>query len=149
MNDRFLSGFYAGTAGGVLMNLVALAAKYVLRFSEGTYVDWAAILLYGNKASNAREAAYALVIHVVWSGILGVVLAYVISVLSSRHYLVKAWLFAITVWFMIDGITSLFNRAPFAVTRLGTSVAYFLGASTFGLTAGFVLQRLERSPNAR
>lgn len=149
MQDRFLSGFYAGVAGGALMNVIALVAHYALKVSEATYVDWAALMIYGHKATSLGQTAYALLIHLLWSGFLGVALAYFISVVTSRHLLFKAWLFSVIFWFATDTVTSLMERSPFATTGLGTSVMYFLGASAFGLLVGYLLPRLENPVRSR
>ena len=55
MEDRLTRGFVAGLVGGLAMNLLNLLSVYAFHFAKCLNLDWAAAMLYGNKATNFIE----------------------------------------------------------------------------------------------
>ncbi|MEW6458259.1 MAG: hypothetical protein AB1441_04190 [Bacillota bacterium] len=138
MNDRLTIGFFAGLTGGVLMNVINLASYY-LGIAELRYLDWAAIVIYGTRPVNLAEAVFALVSQVVFVGMLGVVFAYLITVITSTNILLRGWLFGIAIWFSLYGITLLFHVQETIPVRLDTALTDFVGASVYGLVLALTL----------
>jgi len=60
--DRFFRGFAAGLAGGIVRR----------------FLDWSGVFLFGRLPKSTLEIGYALLIHLVLTGALGVVFAFFI-----------------------------------------------------------------------
>lgn len=143
MDDRLTIGFLAGLAGGVMMNVISLTSYYA-DITGLRYLDWAAIAIYGTRPVNLAEAVFALVVQIFFVGILGVLFAYLIIIITSRNILLRGWLFGVAVWFSLYGITLLFHVQETIPVRLDTALTDFVGASVYGLVLALTLRWLEK-----
>lgn len=144
MQDRLLGGLLAGFIAGVVKNVLDFLSFYVFGFAKERLVDWTGAILYGQLPKSLPEQAVALLAHLVWSGLLGVVLAYLMPSLTSRNYVIRGLAYGAGVWFAIYGLTMVFwPKNLTLVVDWETVVSQFLGALAFGLTAAHVLARLE------
>ena len=98
LNDRLTRGFIAGVLGGIAMSLTNFIS-YVLGIAEVLYLDWAAVLIYGYRFSTTGEAVIAQGGQFLFSGIAGIIFAYLIPMVTSVNHLFKGMLFGLTVWF--------------------------------------------------
>lgn len=143
MDDRLTMGFIAGLVGGIFMNIINLLV-YAFGISELRYLDWAAITIYGTRPVDLGETVFALGVQILFVGILGVIFAYLILLVTSKNYLLRGWLFGSSVWFSLYGITLLFDVEQTIPLRLGTAATDFVGASAYGLVLAVTLRWLDQ-----
>jgi len=141
-NDRLAKGFIAGLAGGVAMNIINLISYY-LNIAELRYLDWAALLIYGTKPYSAVEAVFAQMAQLIFVSVLGVILAYLMPVVTSKNYLLRGWLYGSLVWFSVYGLSYLFKMQATIPLRIDTAFSDLISASVFGLVTVEILRRLD------
>lgn len=143
IKDRLTRGLLAGIAGGIAMavpDLVFDAVDWV----EHAYYDWALSLIRGSTANTIFEAFIGQVAHIFFAGLLGIVFAYAVLLVSSRNFLLKGWLFGILVWFSVHVTVNLFGFEPLAPIPTSQMIADFVTASIYGAVLAATLRRLGR-----
>lgn len=102
--DRFYRGLLSGLAGGIVMNIWSMFSYHILHFTTRRFLDWSAVILYGQLPRNWFEALYALLLQLLWVGLLGVIFAFLIRDLStSKGLLIKGVFFGVISGFIIMG----------------------------------------------
>lgn len=141
--DRFFRGLIGGLAGAVVMNIWDFISFYLLHFTNRRYLDWASIFLYGSLPNNIFESFYALVAQILWTGFLGVILAYLIPQVSSRGSLVKGAFYGFITGFFIYAIPVAFKIPYLYKTPFGITLSQSIGGILWGMTLAWVLKLLD------
>lgn len=143
LEDRFTRGFFAGVVGALAMSVVSYTSFYLFHFTEMRLFDYAAVIIYGHKVSVLWEAIFAQLAQFVFAGIMGVLFAYLITKLTSKNYLLKGWIFGISVWFFLFAIGTLY-RLPH-LFRIAPESAFtnFIASSFYGLVLAQTLHWLD------
>ncbi|TYO93901.1 hypothetical protein [Desulfallas thermosapovorans] len=141
-NDRLARGLIAGLAGGVIMNIINLTSYY-LNIAELRFLDWASLVIYGTKPYSVLEAIFAQMAQLVFVGLLGIILAYLIPVVTSKNYLLRGWLYGVLIWFSLYGLSYLFKIQATIPLRLDSVLTDLIAASAFGLVTVEILWRLD------
>ena len=142
--DRFFRGFTAGIVGGVLMQIWSFFSFHVLGLTKLRFMDWAAIIVFGEQAETILEAIFALFAHLLFAGFLGMVFAFLLPQVTSRLYLLKGVLFGIIVGFFIYAIPMLLQTPRLTQATLGTALTDHIGGVIWGLATAYTLARLSR-----
>ena len=142
--DRFFRGFLAGVAGGVTMTAWDLISFHLASFSEHRYLDWSALLLLGDKPTTFIEAAYALLVHLIWSGFMGIIFAFLVMLIGDRKLALKGAILGFNAGFLFYAIPKLFVASDLYSTPIESVISNHIGAVIWGLTAGYVLSYLDR-----
>ena len=142
LRDRLARGFVAGLIAGVAMNVLS-HIFFNLGWAELRFLDWAGVMIYGYRPETFSEAAFAQLAQLIFVGVLGVIFAYLIPLLTSRNYHLRGWLFSSLIWFSLYGITLLFDVKTTIPLNVGTAVSDLIGASVYGLTLAEVLRLLD------
>ncbi|MEW6182613.1 MAG: hypothetical protein AB1500_05465 [Bacillota bacterium] len=146
--DRFFRGLVAGIAGGVLMNVWDLTTYYLLGLPILRYLDWASVILFGDLPQTHFQAGYALIVQILWVGLLGVVFAYALPQTTSRGYLLKGAFYGIILGFFVYAIPVLLETQYLSDFTTATVLANHSGGLLWGLTLAQTLRRLESNPRA-
>ena len=144
MSDKFTKAFIAGLGASIIMNLFNFISFYVLQFSSVRYLDYASIALYGSKPESFLAAAFAQLAQILFSGFLGMVMLYYLSVVGQDNVLLKGWIFSFKAWFVIFGIGLLFKLPLLEKVPTNTAISNFTSASIYGITAAWLLTWLEQ-----
>lgn len=143
ISDRLTRGFIAGFLAGIPMNIISYIL-YPLGLTELRFVDWTSIILLGHKAApTLLNQGIALAGHLTFTGLLGVIFAYFIQLVSSKNYYFKGWLFSVTVWFTSYVFSILFKTFKTITFTAATPTANFLNASLFGFILAAILKWLD------
>ena len=126
--DRTFRGAIVGIAGGVLMDVWDLFAHYFLHFGSFRYLDWAAMMIYGEPPENIYETIVSLITQIVWAGFLGIIFSFLILKITSRGYLIKGAFYR---------VPHLYQTGP------NTQLAHVIGAVIYGITTAAVLKWLD------
>ena len=147
--DRFYRGLTASVAGGVLMNVWSFFSYHILHFSNRRFVDWISIIVYGYLPENLEQILYALLLHLLWVGFLGIIFAYLIPGITSRGYLFKGLFYGVIVGIITYGIPTLFKTPYLAVVPFKTSISNHIGGAIWGLTMAYTLRLLDSTPKEK
>lgn len=142
--DRFSRGLVSGIAGGVVMNIWSLTAYYILHVANRRFLDWAAVLMYGHLPLNLNETLLAQASQLLWAGFLGVLFAYFMPAITSRHYLLKGAFGGFIAGFLIYASAILLNMRFFNNLPFNTVLTQIIGGALWGLTMAFTLRWLDR-----
>ena len=143
MRDRLTNGFFAGIVGGVVMTLINFISHYGLNFAEKRYLDFAAIFIFGHEPTNLTQVIFAQIGHLFFTGLLGIIFAYLIPVVTSKNIFFKGWLYGVAMWFAIYAITVLFEVPVVKEISQTTAISNAIGASLYGITIAVVLYRIN------
>lgn len=137
-------GFIAGIIAGVAMNLIDYISVYVIRFDDVLFLEWAAVLIYGRPQENILEAAVAQVGQLLFSGLAGIVYAYIMLKLTGGNHLFKGWLYGIVVWFSTYALTIVFQVPFLSRHPFESVVVHGIASSVYGLVLAEALKRLDQ-----
>lgn len=143
LQDRLVAGFLAGVAGGVAMNVYVQIAWF-LNATQVRYLDWASVLLYGHRPHGVGDAVFAQIVQIVFAGILGILFAYLIPLITSRYYLFRGFIFGLSVWFLIYSFTLLYGLHVIVPLEVLTAAVDFVGAGIYGLVLAASLHLLDK-----
>lgn len=146
--DRFYRGFTAGVAGGIVMNIWSFGS-YQFNFTNVRFIDWSAVMIFGSKPDNIIQTIMATITHLGWAGFLGILLAWLFPVVTSRGYLYKGAFFGFIAGFILYGIMVLFSVQHLEFTGTATAASNVIGGLMWGLTAAYVLRLLDSSPRVK
>ncbi len=142
MKDKLTVGFISGVIGGVCMNLFDLILVYLFRYSDVRYIDYTAIYIFGNTPVYWIDTLFALLIHIFFTGLLGIVFIYLLSIISNRNLLFKGGIFGVTAWFIFYSTGFLHQVPLFVKTSWPTAVSDVITSIVYGLILAITLQRL-------
>ena len=142
--DRFTRGLIAGAIGGIAMNLWTVFAIFVLGLEVIRFIDWAGVLLYGRLPGTHLEAAFALLIQVLWASLLGVALAFLIGQVTSRVYYIKGAFFGIIAGFLIYAIPTVLQMPILSKHSFATVVSNHVGGLIWGVVTAKMLHYLDK-----
>lgn len=139
MHNRFSKGLIAGVAGGIAMNVFNMIEFYVFHTTTMRYLDWAAVMLYGERTQSLWGNIFALITQIIFTSFLGVVFAVMVLIFEDRSYVFKGWYFGTLVWLLIYSVDFLLKLHDLAIIPVKTGISNFLGSSIFGIVLGSVL----------
>ncbi|MGE5509555.1 MAG: hypothetical protein ACM3RP_13890 [Chitinophagales bacterium] len=136
MQVRVFEGFLAGFIAGVPMNLWGFLSKRVFHFASRIIFDYESFLIFGHAAKGAVETLVALVTHMLWAGILGIVYAYLVPFSDDERPLFRGWIFSIVVWLLLLKAGTTFKIPGIYYVPWRDAVSNFVAATLWGLTLG-------------
>ncbi len=142
--DRFFRGLIAGIVGGVAMNLWTLIAVFIFNWPIVRFIDWAAIMIYGDFPRSHVEGLFSLMMQLLWVGVLGIIFAYLIPHITSRGYLLKGAVFGVVLGFLIYAIPTLLQMPLLAENSFITVLSNHIGGLIWGLTMAQTLHWLDK-----
>lgn len=143
MKNRLTNGLIAGIAGGIAMNLYSFIDYYLIHGTTFMFLDWAAVMLYGERTHSVWGNVFALITQILFTSFLGIIFAYLVIKIEDRSYVFKGWYFGIACWIMIYAIDILLKLHDMDKIPIKTAVSNFIGSSIFGIILGYVLWRLD------
>lgn len=150
ISDRFTRGWVAGSCGGLIGGIFGFL-PYYLGISTMRSTDWAAILIYGRVPPfGLAEQLYALVVYAGSCGIMGIVFAYLLPLITEVNLFFKGWIIFLIPWWMLYLLTALFKTEGTLNLSLMNTFADGISTSIIGLTAVYSYLLLEpESPRTR
>jgi Na+-transporting NADH:ubiquinone oxidoreductase subunit NqrB len=143
LNDRFTRGFLAGVLGGIVMSILDLIS-FALGIVELLYLDWAAVLTYGYRPNTILETVVAQAGQLFFSGIMGIIFAYLITVVGSVNYLFKGCIYGLAIFFGSYAITLLFKVSPLIPIHVDTVLSNIVTSLVYGVVLAQSLHWLEK-----
>ena len=141
--DRTFRGFIAGVAGGISMEVWDLTSYYFLKFGTFRFLDWAAMMIYGERPESITETIISFFIQILWAGFIGIIFAFLIPRISSKGYLLKGLFYGFITFFIIYSIPVLFQVPHLKITGPNTQFSHFIGSFIFGVVTALTLHWLD------
>lgn len=145
MKDRFTRGFIAGIAGGIAMEITNVINYDIFHIAKMRLLEWASIFVHGNKTTTTGEFVFALMIQILFSGLVGIIFAYLITWLNSKNYILKGIVYGFAIWFASYSIPILFKKINNVAT--GTALSNIISAVVYGIVLGATLKWLDKRVN--
>lgn len=140
--DRFLRGLIAGVIGGIAMNFFSFMSG-IFGFTDLRMVDWASIIIYGHTPPfNQGEIIFGTMSHLIFTGFLGVVFSYLVTVIRSKNIIIKGWIYSSVIWFFIYAVTTFFRVEGTVPIALSTAISNAVSSSIYGITLGYFTKYL-------
>lgn len=143
LNDRFVQGLIAGICGGISSLAWGMFSRYVLRFTTMLYADFAAALVYGQKAANLPEKLFSHFVVFMFFGLDGILFAFLLKAINRKNLLLKGLFWGGLIWFISYVITLLFKVPGLLKVPFRTAVSQLIGGLIWGATTALVLNYLE------
>jgi hypothetical protein len=148
-SDRYTIGFIVGTIAGLIADSISFLLTHVLKFGKVGYEDFAAVLIYGSKASTVPESIFAHLVQLFFSALVGVLFAFWIQRVTDRFFVFKGICFGLFVWFFAFSIAQLYKLQFLNQIDLVTVLQNYIAAIIYGLVLGFALRFFEQQPNKK
>lgn len=143
MKDRLTRGFLAGAISGVVCTIFNMLLG-TIGLNTLRWIDWMGIITYDHVPPfTVGETLFTFFGIVVFTGVLGIVFAYFVPALTSKNLLLKGFLWGVTIWFIIDGITTLFTIEGTTPLPLMSAISAYITASLYGLLLASLLTIFE------
>jgi len=145
LNDRLTQGFLAGVVGWVPEALFTLPMYGIFHLVKLRYLDYAAILAWGNSPQGLVQSLFAEFVVIIFLGFLGILFTMLIKIVFSDNFVFKGWLFGAVFWFAIFSIFAFFKiKGIVGVVDFKTAFFNLVGASIWGIAMTLVLLFLNR-----
>lgn len=142
--DRFFRGLTAGLIGGIAMNLWTVFTVSILNLKIIRFIDWAGVILYGELPMTHFQGFFALIMQLLWVGLLGIIFAYLISYTTSRGYLIKGAYYGVVIGLLIYAIPTLLRTPYLTFHSTATVLSNHTGGLIWGLTMAQTLRWLDK-----
>lgn len=140
INDRLTQGFISGLLAGIILNITDFIS-YFLNIVEITYLDWAGTILFGYQPESVYEYILSLVAQILFSGILGILFAYIIPFIKSKNIFFKGLLFGLSVWFLIYAAGVVFDIQGLVIMHPDTVFSDIITVSIYGISLAYFFNR--------
>lgn len=142
LQDRMVFGAIAGMAGAVVQNFYAVIAES-MGLTGPVYLNYGKIVLMLKDYNDPLADTLGVIGHFTWDIILGIAFAYLVSLTSSRYYILKGIIYGIIVWYFIKVIATLFKIPVIIGVQPHTVAFFFIGAILYGATLALTLKLLD------
>lgn len=147
--DRYFRGLVAGIVGGIAMNLWTVFVVNILNLKIIRFIDWAGYILYGDLPRTHFQGFYALIIQLIWVGLLGIVFAYLFPLTTSRGYFIKGAFYGVVTGMLIYAIPTLLQTPIISKHSIQTVISNHIGGLIWGVTMAKVLRYLDTTPRVK
>ena len=147
MKDRFIIGFTAGMIGGISAAIISIPL-YILKLTNLRLLDYSAILILGKEPHGALETIFGLLLHWGFSGILGVLFAYLVNhqIITKRYLWIKGGLFGLSSWFIINVLSTVYKVKRLAIIPVETAIILAITSLFVGIAMALVFEWLMKRP---
>lgn len=133
INDRFTRGWVAGACGGFLGSIFSFL-PYYMGISKLRLSDWSAILIFGHVPPfSFAEQVYAMFILAGSIGVVGIIFAYILPLISEKNMYFKGWVIFLIPWWIIYLLTALAKTEGTLNLSLSTTFSDGISTSIIGL----------------
>jgi hypothetical protein len=148
MKDRIIAGTLAGIIGAVLQDIYGYLVK-VFGLTDRGFIDFARAVILYNVNDGGIETVLALIAHIIWDILLGILFVYIINSTSGNYYYLKAFIYGLSLWFIIQAAGTLFRLPLFFHIPAWAALLTLIGALVYSLGIAFTLRFFEKRNNIR
>lgn len=140
--DRTLQGFTAGIIASIPMNILNLIF-YHYELTQNRFIDWASIIMISDLPKTSFDLFYAFFVQTLWSGSLGIIIAFLVLLTTSKHYLIKGIIFSFFFGFSFRGIVVCTHIPELSKFSTLTSLLNFICIALWGIITMYLLHWYE------
>ncbi len=140
--DKTLRGFLAGSVGGIVMSIWSIIS-YELGFTTFRYLDWNAVIIYGELPRGLPESIMASLMHLVLCGFLGVVFSFVLPVLSYKLHLLKGALYGMIITYFFYAVPVIFHLPHLSTIDFATHLSNTIGSIVYGIILAYLIKKIQ------
>jgi hypothetical protein len=143
IKDRLTQGFLAGVAGWPLQ-VVFTHTMYWLHLTKYRYLDFAAVLTFNRLPKGWLDSLLAEFVVVVFLGVLGIIFAMLIKVVTSMNLYFKGLLYGTFMWFAIYSAMTMYELKHIYPVDPMTAFLTLVAASMWSVGMTWTLLFLNR-----
>jgi len=143
MSDRFIKGFIAGVVGGFVHDILDIISN-LIGIDELTYFGWAGIVIFGSNPNTTLEWVVAIFAKTLFTGILGVIFAYITPKITSKNYPIKGAFFGVTVWAISFSTVLLFKIEKLMTTEADSAASDAVTSIIYGIILALTYNWLDK-----
>jgi len=144
LNEKFIRSFVAGVIGGIVKDVVDFFFYYKLHFGNYRYLDFASEILYGCKPKFWWDSTFAQFIELIFCGFLGVLYFAIIPKDTNKNFLLKGWLYGVSIWLFLCTMGMVYKIPYFTKTPWETTNADFITSSVYGIVLAWSLRLFDK-----
>lgn len=133
LKDRFARGLVAGFIATLILAALNLFSFYVLEFTDKRLYNFAAAFIFGRTAETLGEHLFSQLVQIGFGTGMGLIFAYFIIGLRSPNYILKGWLWGLTVEFASFAIVVIAGMTDVLPLTLNTAISSAINASIWGI----------------
>lgn len=138
--DTTKLGAISGAIGAAASIIPGLLTKQVLKIAQLNFLDYAAVLVVGNKVNDIWQWLMAATGHLIFGAALGVVFAFFIKKTGDGSLLFKGSGFGALTWLATLGMGTFFKLPHFKITAPGDSFFILVDAICYGVVLALSYQ---------
>ena len=142
MKDRFTNGFVSGFTAGLVPWAINWSLQ-ALDINTVVWVDFMGLFILGRGPQDVAEIIYMLIMQFGFFGVLGVVFALIVPLISSRRLIFKGAVFGLSVWFILFSLPTLFQIGQLEVFPLKTVLVHSVSSILYGVALAFILKWVD------
>lgn len=139
-----MAGALAGTIGAFIQDIYGYLVK-IIGFTDRGFIDFARAVIFYDVKNGTTEVIVASIAHIIWDLLLGILFVYIINSMSSSYYYLKAFIYGLFLWFMIQVLGTLFRLPMFFNIPAWAALITLIGAVIYSLAIAFLIRVLEKN----
>lgn len=147
MRDRFTRGLVAGIVAGIVPFFINWGA-FTLNLNTLRWSEFIGMLILGDLPATTGEMLFTIAAQFILLGILGVIFAYLLPLLSVENYQLKGSLYGLAIWFLAFIIVHLFKIGGIFEIPLKTAATNAVAGLFWGLALSIILGWFEHRVEA-
>lgn len=148
-SDRYTTGFMVGVIAGLIADAVSFILSNLLKMGKVSYEDFAAVLIYGSRASTVPEIIFAHLVQLFFSALVGALFVFWIRKVTDRFLIFKGICYGLFVWFFAFSVAQLYKLQFLSRLDLITVIQNYVAAITYGVVLGLTLRTLDKKPKQK
>lgn len=142
IDDRVTRGIIAGAIGAVIQDIYSYTL-IIFGLLDRAYLDYARAMIMYKDYKGILATLVGFLGHMMADILFAVIFVYIIKNPSSRFYLLKGAVFGGIIWYVLNGLGTLFRLPVFTVIPPGSALAMFIGAEIYGLVIAYTLKLMD------
>jgi len=140
--DRFTLGLVSGMIAAISMTLLNYIFIYTTS-ANNRFADFVGIMLYGSQPNNPLEIIIATIAHIFLGGVLGVVFAYLLILISEKNLLVKGIIYGGLSFFFLFSLGVIFKITGLEYSIARTVLTKGVGSLFYGFVLAYTFIKLK------
>lgn len=146
MKDRFIAGAGAGFIGAIIQQIYGFIVKS-LGFTDYAFHDFGQAFIVSSPSSGFLSDLVGILSQLSNGLIVGIVFAYIISLTSSKYYIIKGLIYGTVLWHLFLGIGTMYKVPALGAVKAGSSLVILIGSMIYGIVTAYFLKIIDTKTN--
>ncbi|KJS85152.1 MAG: hypothetical protein JM58_09250 [Peptococcaceae bacterium BICA1-8] len=140
--DRFTLGLVSGLIATISMSLLNYIFILITP-AKNLFSDFVGIMLFGSKPNSLDQIIIALVAHVFLGGILGIVFAYLLLLITEKNLIIKGITFGTLAFLFMFSLGVIFKITGLEHSLTPTVLTKGIGSAFYGFVLAYSMLLLR------